>query len=394
MKCCFRCGHYFAHKSNLNRHLTRKLPCDALYLDINGNDILNDFMYYKHLFQQLVKEKNITEFIDNIPEIELSKPKLELKDTNEKSDNNIIPKINTQKINLDNGSDNEELFELNNSDMSYKCEGCKQKFKYKNNYYRHRKSYCNVLKDEYKELKKHKKNLDKKYRTLKKEHQNKHDNQINNQINKQETNKKELNNIVNTDYQINDDSSNSHNQFQNSLNNYNTNAHNFQLKQGTQDIINQNEYHITINDYGNENINNISNREWKQIVKKLYQALPDLVKKVHFDMESNRNVYVPNIREKYAMVWKNGDWEIMDIRDVLNDLLVNNTDRIYEFLEENGEYLDNTLHTKMNGVIEHIGNSKKLQKEYLKQIKTILIGNRSIVKESYEAESGKKLEIR
>ena len=122
--------------------------------------------------------------------------------------------------------------------------------------------------------------------------------------------------------------------------------------------------------------------------------MPDLVKKVHFDIETNRNVYVPNIREKYAMVWKNGNWEMMDIREVLDDLLVNNTDRIYEFLEENEGYLGDSLHTKMNSIIEKIGSSKKLQRKYQDQIKMILINNRSVVKDTYEIESGKKLEIK
>jgi len=372
MKCCFRCGHYFNHKSNLNRHLSRKMPCTSKYLDVQGLDILNDFIHYKQQFEVFAQKNNLTQFIDK--DMEPENPYILETDIPKLNNNNN----NNAKIIISESSDEEDLadFDSVEEDFIYKCEGCKQVFKYKNNYYRHRKSACTVLKDEHKQLKKFKKNLDKTYRTLKKEHQDKK--------------------VVNNDYKFNDESNNSqyHNQLDNSLNSYNTTAHNFQLKQGTRDIINQNEFNITINEYGNEDVNGISNHEWKQIVKKLYYALPDLVKKVHFDIENNRNVYVPNIREKYAMVWKNGDWEMMDIRDVLNDLLVNNTDRIYEFLEENEGDIGDTLHSKMNSIIEKIGNSKKLQKKYQDQIKMILINNRSVVKKSYEAESGKKLEVR
>ena len=55
MKCCFRCGHYFTHKSNLNRHLNKKLPCKSNYLTTTGREILNDFIYYKNQFEKLTE---------------------------------------------------------------------------------------------------------------------------------------------------------------------------------------------------------------------------------------------------------------------------------------------------------------------------------------------------
>lgn len=348
MKCCFRCGHVFNHKSNLNRHLLKKIPCEVKYLNISGPDIIANFIYYYQQFQDLTGNT-------------LESPSREL----------IKLDVPVKMVQVESESEEEdEYVELDNveDDMVYKCEGCRKEFNKKNNYYRHRKSYCPVLKDDYKELKTFKKNLDNQYRQMRQEHINKQSEPVNQNHNQ--------------------------NKFENSLNNYNTKAHNYQLKQNTQDVYNKNEFNITINEYGKEDVSSVSQSEWKQIVKKLYCALPDLVKKVHFDIETNRNVYVPNIREKYAMVWKNGNWEMMDIREVLDDLLVNNTDRIYEFLEENEGFLGDTLSTKMNSIIEKIGSSKKLQKKYQDQIKMILINNRSVVKNTYEIESGKKLEIK
>lgn len=362
MKCCFRCGHIFNHKSNLNRHLLKKLPCEVKYLNINGQDILSNFIYYCKQFKDLTGD---TSDIGDIDDNEIS--------------NNELIKIEApvKIIKVESESEDEdeyqELDDINKTKDLYKCEGCRKTFNKKNNYYRHRKSYCPVLKDEYYELKDFKKNLDNKYRQMRQEHIEK-----NNVINQNTNNPQQVQNT----------------KLENSLNNYNTKAHNYQLKQNTQDIYNKNEFNITINEYGKEDVSSVLQSEWKQIVKKLYCALPDLVKKVHFDIETNRNVYVPNIREKYAMVWKNGNWEMMDIREVLDDLLVNNTDRIYEFLEENEGYIGDSLHTKMNSIIEKIGSSKKLQKKYQDQIKMILINNRSVVKNTYEIESGKKLEIK
>lgn len=343
MRCCFRCGHVFNHKSNLNRHLLKKIPCEVKYLNVDGQDILSNFIYYHQQFQTLVgKEDTINNEL-----IKLDQPVKMIQMEPEPYSEDEYPELD----NLD--------------DMIYKCEGCCKKFNKKNNYYRHRKSYCPVLKDEYKELKSFKKKLDNTYRQMRQEH------------------------IDNSNSSIQNN-----NKLENSLNNYNTKAHNYQLKQNTQDVYNKNEFNITINEYGKEDVSSVSQSEWKQIVKKLYCALPDLVKKVHFDIETNRNVYVPNIREKYAMVWKNDNWEMMDIREVLEELLVNNTDRLYEFLEENEGYIGDSLSTKMNSIIEKIGSSKKLQKKYQDQIKMILINNRSVVKNTYEIESGKKLEIK
>jgi hypothetical protein len=380
MKCCFRCGHVFNHKSNLNRHLIRKIPCEPKYLDVPGQDILDNFVYYSQQFDKLTGNNK-----DNgeINDIEVNEIKLE----------------KTNKIELVPESEDEfnELDDIVIDDL-YKCEGCCKTFNKKNNYYRHRKLYCPVLKDEYKALRSYKKKLDNKYRVMKQEHiasKQKHDMYDDTNIKSiYEMSQPDI--IEQNDIFINDTSNHSqntqNNKLENSMNSYN--AQNLQLKQNTHDVFNKNEFNITINEYGNEDVSGVSQSEWKQIVKRLYYALPDLVKKVHFDIETNRNVYVPNIREKYALVWKNNKWEMMDIREVLDDLLVNNTDRIYEFLEENESFIGDSLHSKMNNIIEKINNNEKLQKKYQNQIKVMLINNRGVVKRSYEDTSGKKLEIK
>jgi hypothetical protein len=367
----------------LNRHLSRKLPCESKYLDVSGIEILENFLYYEQEYNKINIDGNT-----NLENKKINTNNSHNLNSNYSTDGTKLLKIDKSKktiVNNESDESDSEYFEyLDDNGLIYKCEGCRKKFNRKNNYYRHRKFHCSVLKDDYVALKLHKKKLDTTYRQMKQEH-----------LKLDDENEDIATTIIND---IKDSSNQSQNiqtnKIENSLNSYNTNAHNFQLKQNTHDIFNKNEFNITINEYGNEDVSSFTQNEWKQIVKRLYHALPDLVKKVHFDIETNRNVYVPNIREKYAMVWKDGNWEMMDIRDVLDDLLVNNTDRIYEFLEENEGILSNSLHNKMNDIIEKIGNSKKLQKKYQDQIKTILINNRSVVKKTYENEYGKKLEIK
>lgn len=312
MKCCFRCGSQFLHKSNLTRHLQKKKLCDATYLDIPGTDIINDFALYESQYDALMK-------------------RIKAGDVN---------------INLEN-----KIVAL---DSDYVCEGCGMKFSHKNNYYRHRKQTCKIMKPEYKGIKKFKKKLDMTYRELKKE---KNESKVTN------------------------------NYMANCFNNYNIN-----VKKGS-DIINNNHFNITINEYGKETICDISDEEWKQIIKKLYQALPDLVKKIHIDIEANRNVYVPNIREHYAMIYKQNGWKIIDIKDLLTTLLIDNTDRIYDYLEENSQDINRSIYLKMSDIIEKIGSDEKLQKDYQDQIKLILINNRTVIKKYYEQIIGRKLEI-
>ena len=360
MKTCFRCGQLFTHKSNLNRHLLKKSPCPTIYMDVAGEDILNNFVYYQNQYT--------------------------------KGNFNIVHKSAFQEPELKHEieiEDEDDEFDDFDESILYQCEGCNKIFKHRNNYYRHKKSNCSVLKSNYKELKCIKKKLDNTYRQLKKEKED----YTPIEIITPEIESIETSNVTPHKLESLSPTKTSGNNFDNSLNTYTTNAHNFELKQHTRDIINKNEFNITINDYGNEDISGVSDGEWKEIMKKLYYALPDLVRKVHFDIETNRNVYVPNIREKYAMVWKNNQWEMMDIKDVLDDLLINNTDRIYDFLEDNIEMLGDNLHSKMNDIVEKISNNKKLQKKYQDQIKMILINNRNIVKKTFEAEFGKKLTL-
>ena len=91
----------------------------------------------------------------------------------------------------------------------------------------------------------------------------------------------------------------------------------------------------------------------------------------------NHNVYIPNKKDQYAMIYDGAKWLLNKKDDVIENLINNNYDRIINYYEENGQKL--TLKEKKN--MEKInqlimdGQPKQLQDS----IFLVLYNNRDLI---------------
>ena len=111
-------------------------------------------------------------------------------------------------------------------------------------------------------------------------------------------------------------------------NNSTTNNNNI----GTQN----NNVHITINAFGKENVDYITNKVCLQIVNQVFNSIHTAAHVVFFnpDHPENHNIKIPNKKEPYAMVMKaNQQWEIMDRKKAIAEM----TQKSYHVVEESFE---------------------------------------------------------
>ena len=122
---------------------------------------------------------------------------------------------------------------------------------------------------------------------------------------------------------------NSHNTTNNTNNTTNNNNNN------TDNSTNfNNNIQININNYGDENKDYISRDYLIELLKKPFQAIPELIKFIHFNDEhpENQNIKLPNKKQPYVKIRKNNKWELADRKETINDLIdqkhseLNNTD--------------------------------------------------------------------
>ena len=140
---------------------------------------------------------------------------------------------------------------------------------------------------------------------------------------------------------------------------------------------------ININSFGNEKLENLSKKEIIEILNKCYKALPELVKKIHIDLPENRNVYIPNKKEPYAMIYDNDRWFLKNTTEVINELIEINNHRLVEFLEV---YKEQINQVKIDRIQTMIQNSQDgvLDQQYEAELKVLLINYADLIQEYYQ----------
>ena len=95
--------------------------------------------------------------------------------------------------------------------------------------------------------------------------------------------------------------------------------------------INNTTNNIIINNYGKEDTSYITDKYIKQIMEKnISRSIPFLIKNIHFnpDHPENHNIAITNKKSKYGSIRKDDIWQLILIKDMLNNLIEDKLDII------------------------------------------------------------------
>ena len=83
-----------------------------------------------------------------------------------------------------------------------------------------------------------------------------------------------------------------------------------------------NTVNYTINNYIDTDYSHLTERDYVKCIKDCNHCVKTLIEKVHFNKKKpeNMNIYIPSMKDKYIMVYKNNSWDIQDRKEVLKDL--------------------------------------------------------------------------
>jgi hypothetical protein len=100
--------------------------------------------------------------------------------------------------------------------------------------------------------------------------------------------------------------------------------------------------HITINNYGSEDLSHINLKQITFVFSKRFKSVIECVKLKHFSplAPQNRNVCIKDIKSKYAYVFCDGNWDIVGRIRLIDDMYSNICDYIEEKLDELIDELD------------------------------------------------------
>jgi hypothetical protein len=139
--------------------------------------------------------------------------------------------------------------------------------------------------------------------------------------------------------------------------------------------------------YDKTDTSHLTDKDFESAIEKVNNSIKYLIEKIHFNPEKpeNMNIYIPNLKNKYLMLFENGEWQTKNRKDELDHLKTQKEDLINEWFEKNKvqypklkskfqRYIENTDETKEGNSIEYINEQLELllynKKNLIKNILT------------------------
>ena len=149
---------------------------------------------------------------------------------------------------------------------------------------------------------------------------------------------------------------------------------NFKIQTQNNTTNNTNSYNTTnntinINNYGNENIKHLRSKDFAGLLQGIYGAVPNLIKKIHFDPKhpENQNIKFTNKKLPYLKIMKNNKWQLVNKKHELLDLI----DAKCYMLKE--KYYSILKKNKYNISEVQRGKIERFMKQYNEEDKKIMI---------------------
>ena len=69
---------------------------------------------------------------------------------------------------------------------------------------------------------------------------------------------------------------------------------------------------VNLLNYDDTDISHLTDTDYKKCVNRITNCVKDMIEKIHFDPDKpeNMNIYIPNLKEKYIMMYKDKKWKL------------------------------------------------------------------------------------
>jgi uncharacterized C2H2 Zn-finger protein len=137
---------------------------------------------------------------------------------------------------------------------------------------------------------------------------------------------------------------------------------------------------INIIAYGKEDLSHIKEIDYKRILNKGFKSIPAFVESVHFnkDKPENHNVYISNMRDKYALVYNGKEWQLQERDDVLQDMVDNKGEILQQKFNEMVDGLDEFTVRKFGRFLEQRDENEVMDR-IKDDLKMLLYNKRKVV---------------
>jgi hypothetical protein len=389
---CAKCNKSFDKSSNYKDHLNRKTSCSPQIYKINHSKTAKNLL--KNTENLLKNTENLLKFTEIQPKNKEIQPKnkeiqpknKEIRPKNSKIQLEYIPNQVVQDDNIN--ENNEILLKIDDENISClnknQCIYCNKKFTRKDNVKYHMKKSCKIKQEINKQreiiFEKLKLDQEEKEKYLYK-------------IKKLENEKYEMKQLIDENKKYNEKIFKIISKLEKKI------EKQAQIINNDNSFINNdNSQHLYLLNYNKEDLSKLDKKKVVASLNRGYQAPIEITKLIHFDEEhpEHHNIYIPKINEKYAMVFKDDVWRLMDKNVLVDDIFENKRDYIVENLEKFIKEID----PRKLEALKHFLNSEDYEIGIIntkEDIKKVLYENRRLAmdrrKEIENNKRKKKLDI-
>ncbi len=135
---------------------------------------------------------------------------------------------------------------------------------------------------------------------------------------------------------------------------------------------------IHINNYGEENLEMLTDDFKKQCVRHPYKALVNIIEKIHFndDYPENKNIRLLNKRDNKIQVKNNGKWNYKDKEEALRYAIDDSNEKLEQFYDEKSKQFRKIIRLSCKEIIKNVQESNtELLKNLYKELDLVLFNN-------------------
>ena len=143
-----------------------------------------------------------------------------------------------------------------------------------------------------------------------------------------------------------------------------------------------NSKNIIINNYGDENIKHIKSKDFAGLLNGIYNAVPKLIEKIHFDPKypENQNIKYTNKKLPYLKVMKENKWQLVNKKYELFDLIDTKCyllkEKYYKILEKNKYNITEFQKSKIEEFMDKYNeDDKKVMLDLIERTELMLLNN-------------------
>jgi len=143
-----------------------------------------------------------------------------------------------------------------------------------------------------------------------------------------------------------------------------------------------NSKNIYINNYGDENLKHLRSKDFAGLLSGIYNAVPKLIEKIHFDPEhpENQNIKYTNRKQPYLKVMKDDKWQLVNKKNEVLDLIDNKyfmlKEKYYTLLEKNKYTISEEQKAKIDEYMDKYNiEDKKMMIDLMDRTELMLLNN-------------------